>query len=177
MEPVLNSAMTDDLNGGIGFVSGGGYTRSDALRGLWHLARKSVFIGSTQPYESNPYGSNGGPVILAAQTPRPTPDPLAPLKCGNPDTAINYCIPVDSAGNDLGINLLRENFAMNQRFFNIYDGPSLQDSNSYLDITPTQLNDCSSSNIYNKCDNSAWMQKRVQGVPGSLIRRRTHSSR
>jgi hypothetical protein len=163
---LLNSAMTDDLNGGIGFVSGGGYTRSDALRGLWHLARKSVFIGSTQPYESNPYGSNGGPVNPGLPTPRPTPDPLAPLKCGNPDTAINYCIPVDSAGNDLGINLLRENFAMNQRFFNIYDGPSLQDSNSYLDITPTQLNDCSSSNIYNKCDNSAWMQKRVQGVPG-----------
>ena len=31
---------------------------------------------------------------------------------------------------------------MNQRFFSIYDGPSLQDSNSYLDITPTQLTDC-----------------------------------
>ena len=163
---LLNSAMTDDLNGGIGFVSGGGYTRSDALRGLFHLARKSVFIGSTQTYASNPYGSNGGPVNPGLPSPQPTPNLLPALKCGNPDTAINYCIPVDNTGKDLGINLLRENFAMNQRFFNIYDGPSLQDSNSYLDITPTQLSDCSDSNIYNKCGNSAWMQKRVQGVPG-----------
>jgi hypothetical protein len=160
---VINSAITDVLNAGITFVSGGGYTRSDALRGLWNLARKSVFIGSAQTMVSNPYASNGGPVnpgtgILGS--------PNTPLKCGNPDAANNYCIPVDSAGKDLGINLLRSNWGMSQRFFNIYDGPSFEDSNSYLDITPTQLTDCNSSNIYNRCDQSAWMQRKIQGVPG-----------
>ena len=32
-----------------------------------------------------------------------------------------------------------DNFGVNQRLFNIYDGPSFQDSNAYLDITPTTL--------------------------------------
>ncbi len=34
------------------------------------------------------------------------------------------------------------NFGVNQRLFNIYDGPAYQESNAYLDITPTVLADC-----------------------------------
>src|SRR5262249_620763 len=58
---VSNSVISDVQNGGLTFVTGGSYTTSDALTGLWQLARKSVFIGNTQKYEDNPYASNGGP--------------------------------------------------------------------------------------------------------------------
>ncbi|HKC24751.1 MAG TPA: G8 domain-containing protein, partial [Thermoanaerobaculia bacterium] len=56
-----NSVLTDVQNGGLSLVTGGGYTRSDTINGHWALARKSVFIGSTQTEEENPYTSNAGP--------------------------------------------------------------------------------------------------------------------
>ena len=34
------------------------------------------------------------------------------------------------------------NFAVNQRMFNIYDGPSYQDSNAFFDITKRILEGC-----------------------------------
>ena len=46
---VSNSAITDVQNGGLTFISGGGYTDSDEVPGYWALAHKTVFIGSTQP--------------------------------------------------------------------------------------------------------------------------------
>ena len=45
---VTNSAITDALQGGLNFVTGGGYTRSDVGQGEWQLARNNVFIGHTQ---------------------------------------------------------------------------------------------------------------------------------
>ena len=49
----INSALTDVQNGGITFVTGGGYTKSDAINGHWALARKDVFIGNTQDSAAN----------------------------------------------------------------------------------------------------------------------------
>ena len=45
---VTNSVLTDVQNGGLTFVTGGGYSASDVINGHWALARKSVFIGHTQ---------------------------------------------------------------------------------------------------------------------------------
>src|SRR6185369_8850369 len=41
-----------------------------------------------------------------------------------------------------GISVPISNFAMNQRLFNIYDGPTFQDSNAYLDIKKPPITDC-----------------------------------
>lgn len=155
---LINSAVTDVLNGGLSFVTGGGYTRSDTPRGLWNLARKDVFIGNTQPYAANPYASNGGPV-----------NPNTGLTCRNGEVDINYCIPQDGSGHDQGPIFQRSNFAMNQRFFSLYDGPSFEDSNAYLDITTTKLNDCDLSpgnGDVKRCRHSQWMQAPTLGVPG-----------
>ena len=51
---VINSAMTDVLNGGISFVTGGGYTRSDTPRGLWILARKVFSSAVLRTAAGNP---------------------------------------------------------------------------------------------------------------------------
>jgi hypothetical protein len=130
---VSNSAISDAQNGGLTFVTGGSYTTSDALTGLWQLARKSVFIGNTQSDTDNPYASNGGPFNPASFT-------LSneKFKCDNKSTTINYCLSIDG-----GISLQRSNFQVNQRLFNIYDGPNFQDSNAYLDVKLRTLDDCS----------------------------------
>ena len=36
-------------NGGLTFVTGGGYTRSRVIDGYWSVAAKNVFVGRTQP--------------------------------------------------------------------------------------------------------------------------------
>ena len=41
--------MSDVQNAGLSFVSGGDYTRSSAINGLWELGLKDVFVGQTQP--------------------------------------------------------------------------------------------------------------------------------
>ncbi len=62
-------------------------------------------------------------------------------------------------------------FAMNQRLFNIYDGPSLQDSNAYLNINRTDItnDNCQFPNDKGQCNDSEWMYGRVLGVPGAEI--------
>jgi hypothetical protein len=123
----INSALTDIQNGGITFVTGGGYTKSDAINGHWALARKDIFIGNTQDSAVNKgFASNVGPF-----------NPATKLRCeeapdgGKPG---NYCL--DSPD---GVAFALATFANNQRIFSIYDGPAYQDSNAYLDITRLNL--------------------------------------
>ena len=122
----INSALTDVQNGGITFVTGGGYTKSDAINGHWALARKDVFIGNTQNSAANSFASNVGPF-----------NPGTQLTCaeavgvGKPG---NYCL--DAAD---GISFALASFANNQRLFSIYDGPAYEDSNAYLDIKRSNL--------------------------------------
>ena len=146
---VINSAISDVLDGGLSFVTGGGYTRSDVPTGMWQLARKSVFVGNTQNPEANPFATNGGPF-------NPNTQP-----CDN-EKESNYCL--SAAG---GVSMQRDNWAAAQRFFSIYDGPSFQDANSYLDITPTTLTGCDLSGpAASRCSKSAWMEGTILGVPG-----------
>ena len=122
----INSALTDVQNGGITFVTGGGYTKSDAINGHWALARKDIFIGNTQDPAANKFASNVGPF-----------NPATGLTCaeavgiGKPG---NYCLDENN-----GISFALATFANNQRMFSIYDGPAYEDSNAYLDITRANL--------------------------------------
>lgn len=151
---VINSVISDVQNAGLTFVTGGDYTNASSPGGNWLLARKSVFIGETQG--DNPYASAAGPF-----------NPDTGLDCDNTKT-VNYCL-----SHDEGISMLLDNFANNQRLFNLYDGPAQQDSNAYLNIKKTVVTDCKSdgSGAGNKdlpagnCSKSGWMYGKVIGMP------------
>ena len=66
----------------------------------------------------------------------------------------DYCLNANQ-----GISFSLENFGANQRLFNIYDGPSFQDSNAYLDITKTTLAGCKTNagNGGPACQTLGWM--------------------
>ena len=67
-----------------------------------------------------------------------------------------------------GVDFEVANFATNQRLFSIYDGPSYQDSNAYLDIVPTRLTDlgaqCHPSQS-NACPEAMKLYGRLGGMP------------
>lgn len=129
-----NSAITDVQNGGLTFISGGGYTRSDAAQGFWSVLKNGILVGNTQPIQSNgvpanPFASNAGPFNpVTAQT---------GLTCPyNP----SYCLSLND-----GISFVGSNFGVNQRLFNIYDGPASQYNTIYADVHETvlgTLSDC-----------------------------------
>ncbi len=124
---VTNSAITDTQTGGLNFITGGGYTRSDVNLGEWLLARNSVFIGHTQPSRSddtkaNPYAEDVGPF-----------NKFSGLKCD--DSSRDHCA---YAHGGVSFNL---NPFPGQKLLNIYDGPSHQSHNAYLDINIAKL-DC-----------------------------------
>jgi len=172
---VLNSVFTDVQQAALTFVTGGDYTHSSVIQGNWMLARKNVFIGHTQEQaqdkgnsnKANPYASDAGPfnplqATINGQT-------LKGLACDNDSTSTDYCLSKAE-----GISMQLDGFGMNQRFFNIYDGPSLQDSNAYLDIRKTVIsgtgsNDCKFPQD-KQCNNSPWMYGRVLGVPGEVVK-------
>ncbi len=150
-----NSSITDVQNGGLTFVTGGGYTRSDAIKGHWAVARNDAFVGHTQPTAANggnPYADDSGPF-------NPETKKLG-FTCALQEsgaTAGNYCLNVNQ-----GMIMLLSNFGNNQRLFNIYDGPAYQEDNAYLDINTTTLTDCKGGG---NCSNSGWMYGQVSGVP------------
>jgi cell migration-inducing and hyaluronan-binding protein len=160
---VINSAVTDILSGGLTFVTGGGFTHADAIEGYWALARKDVFIGTTQKNPAqrsdvhyNPYVENDGPF-----NPPFSGVPNPGLKCETTMSSYqsrpgNYCLSSPD-----GMSIQIDNFGVNQRFFNIYDGPSYEDSNGYADITPTYLTGCDPS--MGPCI-SDWMVGNAPGV-------------
>jgi hypothetical protein len=147
----INCAITDVQNGGITFVTGGGYTHSDVINGHWALAKKNVFIGNTQSSISNDgdplatnssgFAANVGPFNpLTFKTLTPPTGTAPPQRGGGCAQALNganpgnYCLsPPD------GISFQMSGFANNQRLFSIYDGPAYEDSNAYLDIKRTNL--------------------------------------
>jgi cell migration-inducing and hyaluronan-binding protein len=122
---LTNSVISDVQNGGLTFVTGGDYTRSSVVQGFWSLAKSSIFIGNTRDNTAYPFASNIGPFNKESG-----------LKCealpGN--DVPGYCLNIDE-----GISMPATSFFTNQRLSNIYDGPSYQDSNAYLDI---QTADC-----------------------------------
>lgn len=147
---VSNSAITDVQTGGLNFVTGGGYSRSDVPVGFWAVVRKSAFIGHSQPYTNgnfpaNPFASDAGPF-------NPESDP--PLDCDN--TTTGYCVSKAE-----GISFQLPPFP-GQRLFNIYDGPAFQEDNFYLDVNTTTT-DCHPGES-GRCDNSKYPWTRNLGV-------------
>jgi hypothetical protein len=143
-----NSFISDVQNAGLTFISGGDYTHSSAIKGLWEEALQNVFVGQTQPQppdpKANPYASVLSPFNKATAA--------LGLKCDNSEaTQQNYCISVANSfvlGQYTG-------FAVSQHMFNIYDGPANEDSNVYLDIKKTDLGTSSDPSVY----------KRIGGIP------------
>ncbi len=150
-----NSAITDVQNGGLTFVTGGGYTQSDAIKGHWAIARNDVFVGNTQPATGNPYAENVGPF---------NPDTLKQdpnFTCAKQEsgaTAGNYCLNVAA-----GISMPISNFGNNQRLFNIYDGPAYEENNAFLDTTKAEITGCPPTG--GNCSFSKWMYGQVFGMP------------
>ncbi len=156
-----NSAITDVQNGGLTFVTGGDYTRSSVIDGVWSVAAKSAFVGRTQKDVSedpkaNPYAADVGPF-----------NPHSGLQCPINDSTLNalpnHCIAADD-----GVDFEVANFATNQRLFSIYDGPSYQDSNAYLDIVPARLPDLASQcqkTQGNACPGAMKLYGRLGGMP------------
>ena len=132
---VQNSAITDQFKGGLTFVSGGGFTRSDAAQGFWSVLKNSVLVGQTQEqfkdgtdadYPENPAASVAGPF--------------------NKNTQDKYGIKCDQAtggeaclSDSDGINMLNESFGDYEHLFNIYDGPAAQYNNIYADVKITKI--------------------------------------
>jgi cell migration-inducing and hyaluronan-binding protein len=120
---VDNSVLSDVQNSGLTFVTSGTYDRTAVIEGDWALARNTVFIGATQP--DNPYASNAGPFNQGGPQ-------KSDLECEGGASPTDHCL-----NSNEGISMPLANFFVNQRLFSIYDGPSYEDSNTYLDITPT----------------------------------------
>ena len=162
---VINSVLTDIQNGGLTFVTGGGYTESDALPGHWALAMKNIAVGATQP--DNPYAFEGGPFNPTTFA-KSGPTPEAPLgfkiSCALAPSGQfpGYCLDMNQT-----VAFPPSNFGNNQRFFNIYDGPSYEDSNAYLDIKKTSNLDCDATSGPNGCNsgNTKWFNARLLGTP------------
>lgn len=146
---VKNSAVTDVQTGGLNFVTGGGYTRSDIPVGYWSLVRNSAFIGHSQAFTANnvpanPYASEAGPF-----------NPYAFTQCDN-GSAPDHCMSFTQ-----GLTFLLPPFP-GQRMLNIYDGPAFQEKNFYLDVNTTAISDCTAGN--GSCTNSEWPLSRNLGV-------------
>lgn len=150
---MVNSVISDVQNGGLTFVTGGGYSQSDVVDGHWALVRKTAFIGQAQDPSLNPYASNAGPI-----------NPGTPLQCagqvGTGAMVGNFCLLPDE-----GISFPMSNFGVNQRMFNIYDGPAYQESNAYLRIPATVLEDCQSHSTPGICDTSRYLYARMMAIP------------
>ncbi len=122
---VSNSFITDVVGSGLSFVTGGGYTESDAIYGHWGLVYRTAFIGETQ----DPAAPGNAATPFTSHLSPFNPQPGA-LKCANGVGENNRCISFAD-----GISFPRSNYGVNQRMFNIYDGPAYQSSNAYINIT------------------------------------------
>jgi len=148
-----NSVLSDSQNGGLGLVTGGDYTLSSVIPGNWQTAIRSVFIGNTQKAEDNPLASNAGPFNPLVSTDMK----IKGLSCDNTVNRSLFCLSKAE-----GITMPISNFSMQQRLFNVYDGPNYQDSNAYLDITKTKLDSqCTPDNCPAL---TGWMYTAAQGI-------------
>ncbi len=146
---VTNSVISDVLGAGLTFVTGGDYTLSNFLPGQWQLARKNIFIGSTQDEKmSQNYASHAGPV-------NPKSDILCATEASGAVVA-DRCV-IKNEG--LVIPIDPFNY---QRLFNIYDGPNFEDSNAFLNVKKTHIDDCNGGG---NCSSSMWMYGRTFGMP------------
>lgn len=176
---VINSVVSDIQNGGINFVTSGDFSKSSVITGFWALARKTVFIGSTQT--DNPLASNAGPFNPFISSDGKIKGLICASDPHNPVYNSLYCLSKDE-----GVSIQLSNFSNFQRFFSVYDGPAYQDSNAYLNIHPTYLTDDGTvtgkliggckpdANAGNPCVNSGFMNGGLAGLRADQMNQRCY---
>jgi hypothetical protein len=113
----MNSAITDQLGGGLGFVTGGNWTESPA--GYFSITENSVFVGSTQ--SDNPDAAPVGPALCPPGTPAST--------CAQNCTGAFCVLPAE------GISLFTGGFNP-KRMISIYDGPFYAEGSVFTHTEP-----------------------------------------
>lgn len=114
---VLNSAVTDQLFGGLGFVGGGNWDQVPP--GFFDLSKDGVFIGFSQSQGTeNQYASALGPQLDLAKT-----------------CQAEVCVMAKD-----GIGIPRTGDFNPKRLMTIYDGPFYADGNIFLNIEPFTCN-------------------------------------
>jgi len=116
---LLNSAVTDQLFGGVTFVSAGSWLQVPP--GYFSLVKNSLFVGTTQ-FGGSPWAKRSGPVFTVSAT----------------DNLARYA-PCSQGGlTTCNINLEGTGFWTGgfqpKRLINIYDGPHFADDNLFLNI-------------------------------------------
>jgi hypothetical protein len=156
-----NSGITDVQQGGLTFVTSGGYTRADVAQGYWSLLRKSALVGNTQLTSTggqpdNAYASSAGPF---------NPNGLTCDYGGPPN--LPYCLSIVQ-----GISYPVDFFSVNQKLFSIYDGPANQERNAYLDIPVTQVGKgtaCVSDGTQQTCPSFKYLYGQEFGLPADPV--------
>jgi hypothetical protein len=176
---VSNSVVSDVQNGGINFVTSGDFSKSSVINGFWALARKTVFIGTTQT--DNPLASNAGPFNPFTSSDGKVKGLTCATDPNNPVYNPSYCLSKNE-----GVSIQLSNFSDFQRFFSVYDGPAYQDSNAYLNIHPTYLTSDGTvtgnliggckpdANAGNPCVNSGFMNAGLAGLRADQTNQRCY---
>lgn len=118
----INSALTDQLYGGLTFVTGGSWVQVPP--GYFSLAKNSLFVGTSQHGASaSPYARRSGPIIpIDAQS---NLGAFGPCSRGDKNTCnLDY----DGTGYWQGGGF------QPKRLINIYDGPHFADGNLFLNV-------------------------------------------
>lgn len=115
-----NGAVTDQLSGGLGFVTGGDWQQAPPA--YLALALNNLFVGTTQPQDAkNLYARRSGPRFVVKATEnlaRYSQCPQGPSTCPFPEAGTGFW-----------------HGAFNQkRLLTIYDGPTYADGNAFMNV-------------------------------------------
>ena len=116
---LLNSAVTDQLFGGVTFVSAGSWVQVPPA--YFSLAKNSLFVGTSQ-HGGSPYAQRSGPIFRVTSADNPAR--YAPC----------------AMGGNITCNLLAEGTGFwtggfqPKRLINIYDGPHFADGNLFVNV-------------------------------------------
>ena len=116
----LNSAMTDQLFGGLTFVTAGSWMQVPP--GYFSLAKNSLFVGTAQyGTGASPYASRSGPIFRITSS-----DSVASFApCQGPKSTCN--IETEGTG-------YWRDFFQPKRLVTIYDGPHFADGNTFVNV-------------------------------------------
>lgn len=148
----INSAVTDQLFGGLGFVSGGSWSQNPP--GYFTLAQDSIFVGSSR-------GQKGSSDLFSSQ--------LGPKFTQQECSSQKIC-RLDKDGSGFFMNNLNP-----KRMITIYDGPFFADGNLFLKTEAIKcspgvpLSDPTSCRIYASTIEPAGEGKTVMEIPQAAI--------
>lgn len=113
-----NGALTDQLFGGLTFVTGGSWVQTPP--GYFSVAKNSLFVGVSQ-HGGSEWAQRSGPMLVVKKG--QSTSPYEP--CNGPKITCN--LP------EQGTGYFRDNFNP-KRLLNIYDGPAYADGNTFVNV-------------------------------------------